>query len=255
MRARRAYVSGRFAGKMALVSGAASGIGRAVAMRLAGEGARVACLDRDGEGARAVAKALPREALALECDVADPAAVERAASETLTALGGLDVLCNAAGIGRFEHFADVTVENWRRVLSVNLDGAFHLIRSVLASLLERRGAIVNVASAAGLRGQAYTTAYCVSKAGLVSLTRCLAVEYARQGLRVNCVCPGGVRTPFLQNFLPPEGADPELLARLNLVPRLPEPEEIAEAVAWLASSDAETLNGVALPMDYGASAG
>lgn len=248
-------MSGRFEGKAALVTGAASGIGKAVAERLAREGARVACLDRDAAGARATAASLPHGALALACDVADAAAVERAVGEALGAFGGLDVLCNAAGIGRFEHFADVTPERWRQVLAVNLDGAFYVTRAALASLLERRGAIVNVASSAGLRGQAYTASYCVSKAGLVSLTQCLAVEYAKQGLRANCVCPGGVRTPFLANFRPPEGADPELLARLNLVPRLPEAGEIAEAVAWLASSDAETVNGVALPMDYGASAG
>ena len=246
---------GRFEGKAALVTGAASGIGRAVAERLAREGARVACLDRDAAGARAAAAGLSHGALALACDVADAAAVERSVREALAAFGGLDVLCNAAGVGRFEHFADVTPEAWRRVMAVNLDGAFHVTRAALASLLERQGAIVNVASSAGLRGQAYTASYCVSKAGLVSLTQCLAVEFAKQGLRANCVCPGGVRTPFLANFAPPEGADAQLLARLNLVPRLPEAAEIAEAVAWLASSDAATVNGVALPMDYGASAG
>ena len=245
----------RFDGKTALVSGAASGIGRAVAVRLAEEGARVACLDRDGAGAAATAASLGDGALACACDVADAAGVERTVGEVLAEFAALDVLCNAAGVGRFEHFQDISLEGWHEVLSVNLDGTFHVIRAALPALLSRRGAIVSVASLAGLRGQAYSTSYCVSKAGIVSLTRCLAVEFAKQGLRVNCVCPGGVRTPFLANFAPPADADPELLARLNLVPRLPEPEEIAEAVAWLASGDAPTLNGLALPMDYGTLAG
>jgi len=248
-------VAERFADRSALVTGAASGIGRAVAARLAAEGARVACLDRDAAGAEATAAAIGGGALAWPVDVADAAAVQAAVSAAITELGGLHALCNAAGIGRFEHFGDLTVEGWRAVLSVNLDGTFHVVRAALPALLAARGAIVNVSSLAGLRGQAYSTAYCVSKAGVVSLTRCLAVEFAKQGLRVNCVCPGGVRTPFLANFAPPQGADPELLARLNLVPRLPEPEEVADTIVWLASDDAATLNGVALPMDYGTIAG
>jgi len=248
-------VGDRFAGRKALVTGAASGIGRAVAARLAVEGARVACVDRDAAGAEASAAALGGGALARACDVADAAAVDVAVGAAIGELGGLDVLCNAAGIGRFEHTGDVTAAGWREVMSVNLDGTFHVIRASLPALLSARGAIVNVSSLAGLRGQAYSAAYCVSKAGVVSLTKCLAVEFAKQGLRANCVCPGGVRTPFLANFAPPEGADPELLARLNLVPRLPEPEEVAETIAWLASEAAATLNGVALPMDYGTIAG
>jgi len=248
-------VGGRFAGKSALVTGAASGIGRAVAARLAAEGARVACLDRDGDGAEAAAAAIGGGALARGCDVADAAAVGAAVGEAVGALGGLHVLVNAAGVGRFEHFADVTPEGWREILGINLDGAFHVTRAALPALLAAPGAVVNVASLAGLRGQAYSTAYCVSKAGLVSLTKCLAVEYAKQGLRVNCVCPGGVRTPFLARFAPPPDADPQLLARLNLVAKLPEPEEIAGAIAWLASDEAASTNGVALPMDYGVIAG
>jgi NAD(P)-dependent dehydrogenase (short-subunit alcohol dehydrogenase family) len=248
-------VGERFAGRSALVTGAASGIGRAVATRLAAEGARVACLDRDAAGAEATARDVGGGALARACDVSDAGAADAAVGEALAELGGLHVLCNAAGIGRFEHFADVTAARWREVMAVNLDGTFHVIRAALPALLDARGAIVNVSSLAGLRGQAYSATYCVSKAGVVSLTKCLAVEFAKQGLRANCVCPGGVRTPFLAGFAPPEGADPELLARLNLVPRLPEPEEVADTIAWLASDDAATLNGVALPMDYGTIAG
>jgi NAD(P)-dependent dehydrogenase (short-subunit alcohol dehydrogenase family) len=248
-------VSNRFEGKKALVTGAASGIGRAVAARLAEEGARVACIDRNRDGAEATAAALGGGAVARGCDVSDAAAVANAVGASIDELGGLDVLCNAAGVGRFEHFGDVTVEGWREVLSINLDGTFYVTHAAMPALLDVPGAIVNVASLAGLRGQAYSTSYCVSKAGIVSLTKCLAVEYAKQGLRVNCVCPGGVRTPFLANFAPPAEADPQLLARLNLVPRLPEPEEVAATIAWLASDDADSMNGVALPMDYGTIAG
>ena len=248
-------VGDRFANKNALVTGAASGIGRAVAVRLAEEGARVACLDRDQAGAEATAATLGHGALARSCDVSGAKGVEAAVGGSIAELGGLDVLCNAAGIGRFEHFGDVSADGWREVLSVNLDGTFYVTHAALPALLEATGAIVNVASLAGLRGQAYSASYCVSKAGIVSLTKCLAVEFAKQGLRVNCVCPGGVRTPFLANFAPPAEADPELLARLNLVARLPEPEEVADTIAWLASDAASSMNGVALPMDYGTIAG
>jgi len=249
---------GRFDDRMALVTGAASGIGRATAMRLAAEGARVACADLDGEGAGETAGAIAAgggTAHAVACDVSDPDSARRCADAAVEALGDLHVLVNAAGVGAFHHFAEVTSETWNRILGVNLNGTFHMSQAALPHLLASgHGAIVNVASLAGLIGEAYCSAYCVSKAGVVGLTRALAVEFVKRGLRVNCVCPGGVATPFLRAFKPPTDADPELLARMTLVQRLVDVDEVARSVAYLASPESRALNGVALPLDFGTSA-
>jgi NAD(P)-dependent dehydrogenase (short-subunit alcohol dehydrogenase family) len=248
----------RFRERAVLITGAASGIGRAVAERLAGEGAHVALADRDEAGAEKAAAAMGAaggRAFALRCDVSDPDAAHAAVKEAVDRLGALHVLCNAAGVGSFHRFAELSLAEWRRIFAVNLDGVFHMSQAALPHLLAARGNIVNLASLAGLRGQAYSAAYCASKAGVVSLTRSLAVEFAKQGLRVNCICPAGVATPLLGAFKFPEDADPELLARLTLVQRLATPAQVAAAVAWLASDEAAPVNGVALPFDFGTSAG
>ena len=137
---------------------------------------------------------------------------------------------------------------------MNLSGTFFMSQACIPYLLECRGNIVNVASLAGLIGQAYSAAYCASKWGVVGLTKALAVEYVKQGLRVNCVCPGGVATPILGNFVPPENADQELVGRLALMRGLIEPEEVAETIAYLASDAARSVTGVALPIDKGVAA-
>jgi len=245
----------RFADRAALVTGAGSGIGRQTALLLAREGARVACSDIQAESLAETVEQIAEQggrAIAVPCNVADSgaaaAAVERAASE----LGALHVLCNVAGVLHLEHTERVTDADWSRVLGVNLNGTFFVSRAALPHLLAEPGsAIVNVSSLAGLIGQAYCAAYCASKAAVVSLTRVMAVEYVKRGLRVNCVCPGGVTTPLIAGFRPPEGADPDLMRRLSLVPRLTSPEEVAEAIAYLASPAAGSINGVALPLDQG----
>jgi meso-butanediol dehydrogenase/(S,S)-butanediol dehydrogenase/diacetyl reductase len=249
----------RFENKVVLITGAASGIGRATAELFAREGAAIACSDIDEKGLAETVEQIEKtgaRAIGVRCNVADAGdgrdAVERAAQE----LGGLDVLCNIAGMGNMKHTAEVTEEEWNKILGVNLSGTFFMSQAALPHLLKQEGSsIVNIASLAGLIGQAYCAAYCASKAGVVSLTKVMAVEFVKQGLRVNCICPAAVVTPILAGFGAPDGADTALLSRLGIAPKVTMPEEIAEAVAYLASPAATSINGVALPIDYGTSAG
>jgi meso-butanediol dehydrogenase / (S,S)-butanediol dehydrogenase / diacetyl reductase len=244
---------------VAFVTGAASGIGRATAERLAAEGARVFAADRDaGRLAEAAARirADGGEFSGHTLDVADPAACRAAVAAAHARYGRLDVLANVAGVMYWGHFGDVSEADWAGTLAVNLSGVFFLCQAALPHLLETKGVIVNVASAAALRGQAYTAPYCVSKAGVVSLTQCLAVEYAKRGLRAVAICPGGVNTPLNANLTLPDGIDPALFRRmLPLSFPIAEPGEIAAAVAYLASPEARFVNGAVFSIDGGQTAG
>jgi meso-butanediol dehydrogenase/(S,S)-butanediol dehydrogenase/diacetyl reductase len=241
------------------VTGAASGIGRASALRLAAEGARVLAADRDEAKLRDAVSAIREAGGAADAfvlDVADPAACRAAVAACVARHGGLDVLANVAGVMYWGHLTDVSEADWARTLGVNLSGVFFLCQAAIPTLLERRGVIVNVASAAAIKGQAYTAPYCVSKAGVVSLTKCLAVEFARRGLRAVAICPGGVNTPFNADLELPEGADRTLFQRLMpLSFPIAEPEEIAAAVAYLASAEARFVNGAVFSIDGGQTAG
>jgi NAD(P)-dependent dehydrogenase (short-subunit alcohol dehydrogenase family) len=176
----------RYAGRTALVTGASGGIGRATVARLADEGAHVVTADLDGAEVR--------------LDVTDPASCAAA----LDAAGDLDLLVNPAGVGAFSHPAVLARADWNRTLAVNLTGTFLMCQAALGPLQDRRGAIVNMASLAGLRATPYNAAYCASKGGVVMFTRSLAVELAKTGVRVNCVCPGSVDTDFLRAFEIPD---------------------------------------------------
>ena len=233
----------RFGGKVALVSGAASGIGKAVVERLAGEGASVVGVDVVESGD------------IVRCDVRDPDACAGAVATTLERHGRLDVLANVAGVGGSFISAEMPVDDWRRIIDINLTGTFLLTQAALPSLLESRGAVVNLASVSGLRATPYNAAYCASKGGVVMLTKSLAVELAKTGVRVNAVCPAGVETPLIARFGMPEGGDETLLARLtNPMGRLLQPAEVAAAVAYLASDDASGITGSALTIDGAATA-
>jgi meso-butanediol dehydrogenase/(S,S)-butanediol dehydrogenase/diacetyl reductase len=234
----------RFAGKVAFVTGAAAGIGRATALRLASEGARVFGTDiADGE------------TVAHRLDVADPAACRDAVTACMARHGQLDVLCNVAGIMSFAHATEISEAEWDRMLAVNLSGVFWVSQAAIPHLLATRGVIVNMASAAGVKGQAYTLPYAVAKAGVISLTRCLAIEYAKRGLRVVALAPGGVKTALTANVKFPEGFDPALIQKLMPLMDLATPDEIAAAVAYLASSEARYVNGAVLSIDGGQTAG
>jgi NAD(P)-dependent dehydrogenase (short-subunit alcohol dehydrogenase family) len=235
--------------RVAFVTGVASGIGHAVAERLRDDGATVVGFDLRAEG--------PAGVEVVAGDVTDRAAVEAAIAHAVQAHGRLDVLANVAGVPQFGRVDELGDDEWQRSLDVNLTGPFLACRAALPHLRASRGCIVNLASIAGLEGQAYTAAYCASKGGLVLLTRALAVELAPDGVRVNCVCPAAVDTPLLVDVAHriPADADPRLLDRLQmLMPGLVSPAEVAAAVAYLASDAARMITGQALALDGGRSA-
>ncbi len=244
----------RFEGKTVIVSGAAGGIGRAVAQRFGAEGARVMCLDRDETGAHDTATALDN-AMALLCDVTDAESCAKAVVAAVDHFGSVDTLVNAAGVAASHAVAEFPVAEWRRIIEVNLTGTFLLSQAALSPLLDTKGSIVNLASVAGIRATPYNAAYCASKGGVVMLTKSMAIELAKSGVRVNAVCPSAVDTELLRGFTLPESADMQLLARAaSPMGRVLEAGEVAAAVAFLASSEALSITGSVLTVDGGATA-
>jgi|SRR5690625_4404219 len=240
----------RFVDKVCLVTGAASGIGHATARRLAAEGARVMLADINAAGLDDVMAEFDAERTE-RCvfDALDEQSCHDLVHSTVQHFGRLDVLCNIAGIAGAAHFLDMTRESWERMLAINLTSLFSLSQAALPHLISSRGNIVNMASASGRMGSPYFAHYAASKAGVISLTQSLAVEFSRQGVRVNAVCPGGVRTTLATTYEMPEGMDMELLQRLFALHPEGEPEEIAAAVAYLAADEARYVSGHALAID------
>ena len=221
---------------MAIVTGAASGIGRATVERLTAEGAAVVGVDLHDA--------------TVTGDVRDPAVADAAVAAALDQHGRLDALCNVAGVLRTGHSHEATVEEWNLVLGVNLVGTFLFCKAAIPTFVAQgHGAIVNTSSTAGLAGHPWAAAYSASKGGVLALTRTLAVEYGRQGLRVNCVCPGSIDTPITGDFVMPEGAEPKLLRRIMALDKPRGPETVAAAIAFLASDDAAHVNGESLRVD------
>jgi len=245
----------RLKGKRALVTGAASGIGRATSLRLAAEGATVFCCDIAAAGAEETAKMIAGQggqAGSGAVDVSQLASCEAVVDAARRFLGGLDVLANVAGILRPGHTDKQDARLFDQTIAINLSGTYYMCRSALPWLLDGGGAIVNIASVAAVQGVPYNAAYGASKAGVVGLTQALAAEYAKRGVRVNCVCPGGVMTPMTQAGFQVESMDMSLMARIApLVPRVGRPEEIAGLVAFLASEEAAYVTGSAYRIDGG----
>jgi 3-oxoacyl-[acyl-carrier protein] reductase len=247
---------GKLEGKVAVVTGAGSGIGRASAQLFAAEGAKVAVVDVDAEPAAATAAAIEAaggEAIAIATDVADASAVEAMAAAALERFGRVDVLLSNAGIlDEFEPAAETSDETWNRILGVNLYGMFHTARALIPQMLEHGGgAIVNVASTAGLNGGNGGAAYTTSKHGVIGFTRQLCFDYARKGIRCNVICPGAVETGMTKEILASETA--EVMKAINSAPigRYAQPEELAAAALFLASDDASFVNGAVYVVDGG----
>jgi meso-butanediol dehydrogenase/(S,S)-butanediol dehydrogenase/diacetyl reductase len=247
-----------FAGKVALVTGAASGVGRATAELLAIRGAAVACIDRRGPDVESLAAGITAaggEALGVECELRDPASIDAALSRALEWRPRLDVLAHVAGLGLRRRVEDTSVADWDRVLEVNLRAPFLLTRAAIDPLVVSGGAVVAVSSLAGLAGWPYSTAYSASKGGLVTMMRSLALELGPRGVRVNVVCPGGVDTPLLDDLDDIPDADSTIAKRgRGLDDTLATSAEVAAAICFLASPDASHVNGTTLTVDGGATA-
>jgi NAD(P)-dependent dehydrogenase (short-subunit alcohol dehydrogenase family) len=248
----------RFAGRVVLVTGAGSGIGEATALRFGSEGALVAAADLSAQAAEATAADIRRKggrALALTADISRAADCRRLVEQTVSELGGLDVLVNNAGIGAVGTVLDTDEATFQKVMDVNVKGTFLLSKAALAVMIGKKaGVIINTASIAGVRGIPQRAAYTASKHAIVGLTRAMALDHVKDGIRVNCVCPGTADTPWVGRLLD-QATDP-VAARAALVARQPmgrlgRAEEMAAAILFLASDESSFTTGTAMLVDGG----
>jgi len=247
----------RLKDKVALITGGASGIGRATAELFAQEGARVAVADYSKEGGQDTVKAIQEaggDAMFTPVDVSDSAQVARLVDAVLQAYGRIDILFNGAGILYYGTVLDTDEQAWNRVLSINLTGTYLCCRAVLPHMIRQGGgSIINVASTVGAHDAcANAVAYVTSKGGVTLFTKAIAIDHAKQGVRVNALVPGATDTPMIRNAIAPEAL--EALAASHPIGRLGRPEELAKAVLFLASDDASFVTGTAMYVDGGQTA-
>lgn len=258
----------RFTGKAAFITGAGSGIGRATALAFAREGAAVTVFDINAQAARNVADEIARSggrAISRAGDIADGVAVQTAVDDTIAEFGRIDSLFNNAGTEQISPLLETSDEMWDHVLDTNLRGTFLVSRAVLAHMVRTGGgAVVNNASDAGIRGIRVNAAYSTSKAAVVQLTRSIALDYAAQNIRANCICPGCIATPLCERFNAEVGARYGMTGEEALkqfvdanIPmlRVGQPEEVASVVLFLCSDEARYVTGAVLPIDGGLTAG
>ena len=252
-------VGRRLAGKAALVSGGASGIGLAAARRFVAEGARVAITDRDESLGAAAARELGKEAFFMRHDVTSETDWEAAMGESVSRFGGVDIMLNSAGIFRFGNVEDTTLEEWRQTIAVNLDGTFLGCRKAVRAMRERGGSIVNMSSVSGLVGDPDNAAYDASKGGVRLLTKSVALYCAKQGypIRCNSVHPGGIDTPMVRSYFaarPDPHAEKSAWLRQSPIGRLGRAEEIASLILYLASDESSFVTGSEFTIDGGSTA-
>jgi meso-butanediol dehydrogenase/(S,S)-butanediol dehydrogenase/diacetyl reductase len=244
----------RFHGKVIIVTGAASGIGEATARRFVTEGAKVALVDRNKASLEEVAKSLPADQVMVQAtDVSDSRAVDGMVAAVVDRLGRLDVIVNNAGVHEGGDPASITDEKWRKVMSTDVDGVFYGCRAALSHLEKTKGSIVNTASVSGTGGDWGMSPYNAAKGAVVNLTRALALDLGKKGIRVNAVCPSLTRTGMTEDMMD----DKKLLAKFaERIPlgRVCEPEEVAAVIAFLASDDASFMTGANVAVDGGVSA-
>lgn len=249
---------GDMTGKSALVTGAAAGLGRATALRLARAGADLCLVDVDAQGLDAAAneaRSLGVKAIAVALDLGIADNCRSAVTAALQAFDRLDALCNVAAVFIPCHTTGMSAAAWDKTLAVNLSAPFHLMQAAIPHLLETHGAVVNVTSCAAHTGQAYTAAYCATKAGLSHLTKSLAMEYMHQPIRFNAVAPGGMMTALAAGFRNLQDADQSLIKRYSPLRGMVEIDDVAEMVAFLASDAASGYHGACINIDNGITAG
>jgi meso-butanediol dehydrogenase / (S,S)-butanediol dehydrogenase / diacetyl reductase len=247
-------MTGRFAAKVALVTGAGSGMGRAITIRLAEEGASVVAVDIDAARLEETRATAGESVSTRRTDLSDPRACADAVGACVEAFGRLDILGNVAGIFIPEHVTKVTLEQYRRLMAVNLDAYFFLAQAAIPHLLETGGNIVNIASNAGLQGVPYAVVYSMTKGGVIQLTRSLAVEFLKAPLRVNAIAPAGTNTNLTAGVTFPPDVDVDLATRMAGLRGMSEPEEIAAVFAFLASDEARSVTGAVYTVDNGITA-
>lgn len=245
-------------GKAALVTGAASGLGRATALKLAEAGANLCIIDLNGEGLRETEELLAGAGVKIlvhVADLSDADACAPAVEAAIQAFGRLDALCNIAGIIKFTHSHEMPREDWDRTIAINLTAPFLLSQAAIPHLLESEGAIVNCSSTAAFVGEAYAAAYCASKAGILQMTKAMAMEYVRKPIRINAVAPGGMMTNIAANMTMPEDPEYDLIQRFSGLRGLVEVDDVADQVCLLASDAGRGFHGACVTIDAGITAG
>ena len=243
--------------RVAVVTGAGSGIGSATARRLHREGAAVACLDRDVTALNEMRDDNAHDRWrTYPVDVADSAAVFQTIGEVIRDLGRIDILVTAAGVDQCDTVVDTTLEQWRTIISVDLDGVFYACKAVLPAMIEQQvGSIITLSSAIGSVGYRQRSAYCAAKAGVENLTRAIALDYGGQGVRANCVAPGLIDTPLIRGGKVGGDADPtamqDMVSRHHAIPRIGRADEVAAAICFLAGPDSSFITGAIVPVDAG----
>ncbi len=239
-------------GKVAFVTGFGSGLGQAIAVLFAKEGAAVAgtsTTEAKGRDTVAMIEEAGKKALFRPGDVSNPAQMKALVDETVKQFGGLDIVVNSAGVRTNGSITEITEEQWDRTIDVNLKGVFVISRLAIPEMIKRGGGVIlNIGARSGMAGQAGRAAYCASKGGMVTLTEAMAMDYAHERIRVNCICPGPTRTPMVDT------STPEKLARYKTrvpIGRIGEPEDIAYAALYLASDEASMVTAAILPVDGG----